>query len=378
MGFWQTGYMEFREVTGDGPNNQVEPKPAAFVCSKCRIEFSSERDLRVHSFEGHAVRRPVLVFRGRECGRSRLTITTATSAHDWEIRSSNIVEVNDVQMSADSAIELLTAQRSGIVDVTLVNSEVVKKSQFEFALAEEDDLDGVDAALARLIDARELSAQAVDDFIMRAMGYRSAERYASGLAFYLYGVLAREELAESGVSGRHGKSEEYESKYDKAVGILGTFDRVPAEAICGIVAFHYNQFQRAMARTKSQRVSEVSLRFQALLHGLPWRSAAIGDAAHPGLDSALSDSAIEQVLIWSALPLDGSAAADVTEALSQISGQLPRDMFKLHLVAAEHSYAAGDLTAASRHAEYLRHSRKAETWYADLQRRLQAQGASKT
>lgn len=377
MGFWHTGYMEFHEETEEGLGAYAGPILPVFSCTRCGVAFSTERDLRVHNFEGHTIQRPVLVFKGRECGRSRLTITTTAAAQDWEIRNSDTIEVNGVRMPAERAVHFLSAQRSGIVDVTLVNSDVVKKSQFEFALAEEDDLEGVDAALGRFIDARELSARAVDDFIMRSMRYRTAERYASGLAFYLYGVLAREGLAESGAGGTSGSSDQYESKYDKAVGILGAFDRVPAESICGIVAFHYNQFQRAMARTKSQRVSEVSLRFQALLHGLPWRNAGIGEAAHSSLDSALSDSAIEQVLAWSALPLDGSATAGVTEALAQISVQLPRDSFKLHLIAAEHSYAAGDLTAANRYGEYLRHSRTAETWYADLQRRLQSQGVSR-
>jgi hypothetical protein len=368
--------MEFHEETEEGLAAYGEPKLPVFSCMRCGVTFSAERDLRVHNFEGHAIQRPVLIFKGRECGRSRLTITTVTGAQDWAICNADSIELNGVRMPTARAVQFLSSQRSGIVDVNLVNSDVAKKSQFEFALAEEEDLQGVDAALRRFIDFGELSARAVDDFIMRSKGYRTAERYGSGLAYYLYGVLAREGLAESGAAGTFGESDHYESKYDKAVGILGAFDRPPAESICGIVAFHYNQFQRAMAKTKSQRVSEVSLRFEAQLKGLPWRAVGIMETTHSSLDSALSDSAIEQVLTWSALPLDGTAAAGVAEAVSQVGVQLPRDAFKLHLVAAEHSFAAGDLTAASQYGEYLRYSRAAETWYADLQRRLQSQGVS--
>lgn len=377
MGFWHTGYMEFHEATGDGPDAHIEPRPITFSCTKCQVEFSTPRDLRVHSFEGHTVQRPVLVFKGRECGKSRLTITAKTSEKDWAIRNADSIQINGVATSIPRAVEVLASQRSGVLDVCLVGSDTVHSSQFEFVFAEEGDLEGVDAALARFMDGGELSVRSIDDFIMRSQSYWTAKRYQSGLADYLYGVLAREGVSESGVRSysRDGGGG-YEGKYDQAVGILGAFDRPPAEAICGIVAFHYNQFQRAMTKTKSQRVAEVSLRFQALLRGQPWRSPGLLQVTHSSLDSALSDSVIEQVLAWSAIPLDGTAANSVAELVSQIDTQLPRDAFKLHLVAAEHALAAGELASASLHGERLRYSREAATWYTDFRQRLQVQGVS--
>ena len=115
----------------------------------------------------------------------------------------------------------------------------------------------------------------------------------------------------------------YQGKYDRAVGILGAFDRPPAEAICGIVAFHYNQFDRAMTKTKSQRVAEVSLRFQAMLTGAHWLDGDLSSSPHSSLDFALSDSLIEQVLEWSALPLDGSASGRVVELVENLASQRP-------------------------------------------------------
>jgi hypothetical protein len=376
MGFWHTGYLEFHEPTGEGPDAHVQPKPPTFSCTKCRVEFSTERDLRVHSFEGHTIQRPVLVFKGRECGRSRLTITTETSVEDWAIRNADSVTINGVATSVASAVETLSSQRSGIFDVSLTSTDAVHTSQFEFAFADENDLEGVDAALERFIYGAELSLRAIDDFIMRSKRYRTAGRYLSGLANYLYGVLAREGIPESGVRGHLRDGGGYEGKYDQAVGILGAFDRPPAEAICGMVAFHYNQFQRAMTKTKSQRVAEVSLRFRSLLTSEPWRPEDLSQSPHSSLDFALSDSVLEQVLAWSALPLDGTAVGGIGDLTSQIDAQLPRDAFKLHLVAAEHAVAAGDLASAGHHAERLRHSGEAETWYTDFRHRLQSQGVS--
>jgi len=366
--------MEFHEPTGEGSSPFAEPKQVTFPCTTCGVEFSTASDLRVHTFEGHPMRRPVLVFNGRECGRSRLTITSETTPKDWVIRTAEAVSVNGKTIPIGGAAEFLSSQRSGVVDVTLSNLDVVQTFQFEFALADMEDLDGVDAALARLVDGGELSRRSIDDFIMRCKQYRTAVRYKSGLANYLYGVLAREGAAAGEGSERSGEGSGYEGKYDQAVGILRSFDRPPAEAICGIVAFHYNQFERAMTKTKSQRVAEVSLRFQALVKGESWLPDALSQSPHPSLDVTLSDSIIEQVLRWTALPLDGTAADDIAELAANIGSQRPYDALKLHLVAAEHALAVGDFPAALRHAESLRHSRLSEKWYRNFRPRVQRQG----
>ena len=63
-----------------------------------------------------------------------------------------------------------------------------------------------------------------------------------------------------------------------------------------------------MTKTKSQRVAEVSMRFQAMLKGEPWPAGDLRAVPASSLDCALSDSVIEQVLAWSATALDGTAA----------------------------------------------------------------------
>lgn len=373
MGFWHTGYMEFHEPTGEGSLAPAAPVPPTYPCSSCGLEFSSERDLRVHRFEGHATPRPILVLQGRECGRSRLTLSTETSTADWVIQNARSVAVNKRLTTVDQAVAFLASQRSGVTEVTLTNGELSRTFQFEFTLADDADLGGVDAALCRLIDGGELSLRSIDDFIMRSKRYPTASRYTSGLANYLYGVLAREGAPESGIL-ENSQGLGYEAKYDRAVGTLGSFDRPPAEAICGIVAFHYNQFDRAMTKTKSQRVADVSLRFEAMLKDESWPIGDLSLSPHTSLDFALSDSVIEQVLEWSAVALDGTAAGDVAELVANLERQRPPDAFKLHMVAAEHYLAVGDFDNAVQHADWLRHSRNTEGWYGRF--RLRVEGVS--
>ena len=123
MGFWHTGYMDFHE-SSEEVRTKPEPRPPTFPCPACGLEFSSERDLRIHSFGGHPQHRPVLVYSGRECGRSRLTVTGTTTPSDWVLRDVGEAWINRVPTSVKEAAQILSTQHSGIVDVTLANGGV--------------------------------------------------------------------------------------------------------------------------------------------------------------------------------------------------------------------------------------------------------------
>lgn len=366
MGFWHTSYMEFHEDlhTEDAP---VETQPLV-ECQTCGAIFISRRDLQVHLFAGHAMRRPILMFRGRECGRSRLTVSTQTTVSDWAIVSADVVRLNGVRLSADEAIHQLAAQRQGVVDVELSNAGSPQRCQFEFALADEEDLSGVDQALRDLIDSGELSTRSIDHFITKSKNFETAAKYLGGLANYLYGVLERE--SRDGHQCSNTNSRGYEARYDKAVNSLRDFDREPAEAICGLVAFHYNQFERAMSKTRSRRVAEVSFRLQSILRSASWDASDIARYPADSLDHVLSDSVTERVISWSGIPLDGTAT-EPDEMASAADHERPADAFKLHLVLSEHYLVAGDTAHALRHAEQLRHTRLAEDWFTSVKRCLE-------
>ncbi len=363
MGFWHTGYFEFHEPE-ELDVERLPPDPR-YVCVSCGTAFFSSRDLDVHRFSGHVRQRPSLILNGRELGKSRLYVTRETRADDWSFANAESVLVNGVTATPLAAATQLAAKRSGYADVIAVNGDVTQSFEFEFALTDDADLHGVDEALFHMIRGNVWGRDSIDSFIMRAKRYESASRYTSGIANYLYGVLAREELADLG-----GDPSRYQGRYDAAVRILGEFDRPPAEAISGLVAFHYNQFDRAMAKTKSGRVSDVSRRFQQLLTGNRARCTDVIDAQHAELDAALSDSTVERVLRLSAIPLDGSADDAVADALIDVREQRSYDQLKLFIVAAEHQLAAADFAAARSSADELRHARFAENWYADFRQRL--------
>lgn len=358
MGFWHTGYFEFHEL--DEP---VLPKPPAkpsHICLVCGAAFFSHRDLDVHEYSGHIRQQPTLILNGREVGRGRLYVTKPTSVHDWVFSNSDSVIVNGERSRPEAAAEILASKSKGFAEVIAQNGDIQQTYQFDFAFADAADLQGVDDALEAVIRGSTLSLGVIDTFIMESKRYPSASRYLDGIANYLYGVLARE----------GGSSERYQSRYDTAVTILGEFDRPPAEAICGLVAFHYNHFEHAMSKTKSARVSDVSRRFTSLLRGRRPSVRGLEQVHHTVLDAALSDSTMERVLRLCAIPLDGSALSEVEDATSAIGGHRPYDQLKLRIIIAEHHLASGNLTAARAQTAELRHYRITENWYASMRARL--------
>lgn len=374
MGFWHTGYFEFHEPDQGIDLGSWTPPPPRYPCKVCGAEFSSEADLRVHAFAGHPTERPVLILNGRECGQRRLMITYQTSESAWVVKNAGAAWINEQRVAVPDALAYLADQKNGVVDVRLGNAQVKRDFQFEFALAEKEDLEGVETALDHLIRGEDLSPYTIDAFIMRSKKYPTAERYCAALAEYLYGLLEREADGEK-LRPDSVYRGAYEDRFDAAVNVLGTFDRPAAEAICGIVAFHYNQFARAMTKTRSDRVAKVAMRFEAMLTGQTWDRGDLASSAHGSLDYALSDAVVADVLRCSAMAIDGTESPlAVNELIALIAGQRPSDEFKLRLIAAEHFLSVGDRISAVRHADVVRY--QAERWYGDFRRRLE-RGARK-
>jgi len=374
VGFWHTGYMEFHEATGEDHDRSLSPpRLPQFPCLDCGLVFSTERDQRTHRFDGHSIRRPMLVFKGRECGRSRLMVTAASSPSDWRPSDVSSISVNGNPSSVTDAAEFLASTKTGVQTVSVANGPLERTFEFDFCLAEEDDLRLVDQALDKLIASRELSRNSIDAFIMRAGRGATARRYREGLASYLYGVLAREGGIDKGQIDTSGEPV-YEQRYNNAVSVLGAFDRPAAEAICGLVALHYNQFDLAVRKTNSHRVSDVAARFRSIIAGRKFATVSLIDRSHGSFDEALSDSVTEDLLSLSAMALDGSATKGLKDVLETVGTLRPADQFKVRLIASEALLASGDIDGARRQSEALRHSRDTDAWYASFRARMQEVG----
>jgi predicted RNA-binding Zn-ribbon protein involved in translation (DUF1610 family) len=373
MGFWHTGYMEFHEPTGMGDEWAPEHKAPEFPCPDCGLVFATERDQRAHRFDGHSTRRPMLVFRGRECGRTRLMVTTPSVPSDWHAADVASISLNGRPSTVVDTAAYLSETKLGVQTVTVANGPLERTFEFDFCLAEDEDLKLVDQALEKLIAGRVLSLSTIDAFIMRAGRGETARRYREGLANYLYGVLAREGNDDRTQTDSSGE-QLYEQRYNRAVDVLGAFDRPAAEAICGLVALHYNQFDLAIRKTNSHRVSDVAARFSSMMTGSRFVTSSLLDRTHGSFDQALSDSVTEELIAVGAMALDGTDQSPLDAVLDQIINLRPADQFKVRLIASEALLAGGDVDGATRHSEALRNYRDADAWYAGFRARLQEVG----
>jgi hypothetical protein len=302
-----------------------------------------------------------------------LVVTSSSSPADWVTSDVESLTVNGRETSTAEAAGFLASVKVGVQTVAVSSGPLERTFEFDFCLAEEEDLCLVDQALEKLISSRELSLNAIDTFIMRAGRGVTARRYREGLAAYLYGVLAREAVEDLGRVDASG-APLYEQRYNSAVSVLSTFDRPAAEAICGLVALHYNQFELAVRKTNSHRVSDVAARFRSLLAGGAFVTTSLADRAHGSFDQALSDSVTEDLLDLGAMALNGTQSSMVTQLLPSLGELRPQDQFKVRLIAAEALLAVGDIDGASRHGEALRHSKETGAWYAGFRTRLQEVG----
>ena len=353
MGFWHTGYMEhheadfFRSLT----LTPAVPAPPRFACPDCSRVFDSVQELESHRFNGHSSRRPVLLLRGLECTRSRLTVSQSTEASDWDPIDCQLVTVNGVALDPTQAVNALAGLSAGVAKIVLHGEHVSEEVDLRFAIAQPDDLDLVDDRLAEMVRRRTLSIAAIESFLAETGDAKSATDYRAGIAQYLYGVLARERASDSFLD-----YDAYRGRFDEAVALLAPFHRAPADAICGLVGFHYNQFDVATARCPETRLAAVADRLSTLISGgsVDVDQLEAGDPSD--LVYVLSDRYTEQVVEWCSMDLTGGASNVCTEIERGLGDQDPMDQLKLRLVAVEHMLAAGDWTRARTVINELRHN----------------------
>ena len=360
MGFWHTGYMEHHEDAFFSafidPREPVSPP--VFPCPDCTRTFLSPEELEVHRFDGHSYTRPVLLLNHRECGRSRFTISEPTAEPDWAVLDASSILVNGEEIPPSKAGSALSSFHEGVVRVVLKGEQSNQSFDLRFAITDYADLQGVDDRLHEMVRGHRLTIGAIEGFLSATEAFRTAGDYRAGIANYLYGVLAREKSPESGL-----KHDEYRERFDQAVALLGGFDRQPADAICGLVAFHYNQFDHAILRTRSARVSWAARRFLHLLEGMDLDVSELVAPERSSIDYVLSDALTEQVLTWASIPLDGTAHEPTIAAIEEaLLDHEPFDQLKLRIVTAEYQLRKGSPETGRKHAAELRHNPVAEEW----------------
>ncbi len=337
MAHWSSGYADFHEEIW-----ALLPEPSGplrLPCRECDATFPKLDALREHIFSSHPVARPVLVYRGVVCGDARLLVQQHTKPSDWEVSHCTWARVDDIEVDPAELGARLTAAR-GIVNVRAGNKRSERTYEFDFSIASDRDLHGVDTAAEQLLASDVLTANAISAFYDRALAFETARNYAGGIAEYLYWLAGRRTGVDPATAVRNRE------KLNRAAHLLGDVHRPLAHAITSVICFHFNHFDDAEHRALSPRLRAVSgrlARMWATKTETVDRSRISGGLAH--LEQLLMDDYTASLVDLCSQPLAG-AASDTVASFDYRSAE-PYDRAKAALFIAEHHIATGDPRAVA-------------------------------
>lgn len=332
LAHWSSGYGEFHEPPYVAP--LTPPTPPVLRCADCSSEFATLDLLREHVLFRHPISRPTLFHRGVQCGDARLLIQRQSDATQWGVVNCTWARVGDTEVQPTDLGEVLSTRR-GIVGVELGNDKSRRHYEFDISVATSGDLEGVDRALADLIENHEVKPNTINDFIVCAQAFPSAQNYSGGIAEYLYWFAARTSEADPETSTRH------RNKLNQAAHLLRDIRRPAADAVTSLISFHLNHFDAAADRALSPRLATVATRLDRMLSDVPGttnRAQVQGELA--GVERLLMDEETAKLLELCSLSLDRDTTNDVV-SFESVRRATP-DTFKVVLFSAEHHLATRD------------------------------------
>lgn len=304
MGFWHTGYAEFHEPTGLDGYVYTPPPPVRYVCEHCAATFNALEALRLHRFEDHPLRQPALWIRGQVVGSLPLIVRSSLRPDDVVVEDAKRCKLNGRIVPLAALGSKLAGLTCEFVELELTKDGVVTCCTLDFRIAQEGHLAKVEEAFLRMARDRELSIEAISRFIRDCHPYDDAKPYYNGVCDYLYGVMAKERSADSGL-----RQDQYVERFVRASEELSGFDRPLARSIRALVAFHFNQFDDAvLLAPQLGSLHQAAATFARLLQAQPWHNPAAAPAPLPAsaVEDLLTDQDTLQVL------------ADISHALANL------------------------------------------------------------
>jgi hypothetical protein len=310
VGFWHTGYAEFHESAGLGDfvYTPTPPPPIRYECEYCEKVFGELEALRRHRFESHPVRQPTLLLRGRPIGGKPARIQTRLKPEDISIEDATKAWINGDSLSTSAIANRLSDFETDYVTIRLENDSVRSEVHLDFRISNEADLKGVERALVHLARKKQLTVDAIGNFNAECRQFHSAMSYCNGIAHYLYGVMAKERSADTGL-----RREEYATRYVQALEDLSGLERPMSRTIQAIVAFHFNHFSDAQTLAPDGALKDTACAFSDLLNGLPWHYEK---AFEPTVNSAVENLFTDQVTL--------EILRDASKGLAELKSMTPK------------------------------------------------------
>lgn len=352
MGFWHTGYMEFKEEFVYSPPSEAIPSPKP-----------------VRPLEPEAIRRPAMYIKEHEVGHQVFHITEPIDPNDIKVKYCNRMRLNGASITNQQLKETLATSRQFFANVELVGLKSTRTTiSLDIQIADEQDLDEIDTTLSAMKNRHRLDLSAIDQFINDTKKCSSALPYCDGVVQYLYGVIAKERHHDCNIP-----FEDYQRYFKSSATKLASYNRPLARIITNLISFHFNQFSDVTQSMDKSRLSIAASIYEMWLNqiesaaNLPRLKGAYPDQIEP----SLTDFQTEDILRCTCWP-------DYRERyLSSISDKInddtlaDYDLYKLHILLAESYKDRGDVKRALKHVKQLAHLIAFEPWVRAMTAKLQ-------
>lgn len=356
MGFWHTGYIDFHQPSGI--EDWCRPAPPTFRCTKCNLQFDNEAALRLHRFQAHPFKRPLLFIRGTEIGSTPLTITRAINPRDVDTGACSTAIVNGIKMSAKELAGTLASIEQDTVRIILEGDGTTASFEVRIEIASDEDMAGVEHVFFGMVRDGRLDMRAIMQFIQEANQFKSAAGYCDGICEYFYGVLAKERSPESSL-----RYDVYREKFTRALDKLRTFDRPIANRVAGLIEFHFNHFSEAVSFSPDSRVGYAAAAFCGWLAGVSqrkWKQGPIVKEVR--IESLLTDWDTERLVRW-VVEEPSTLEGDVAQMEKMLLGNIAEfDRTKLHILLAQIGLSLKNQRQVLSHARELRNSPSVAHW----------------
>lgn len=323
------------------------PQPVRYPCERCGNIFDHPADLAQHILAAHPYHRPVLLLRGVEMGVSPGPVILSTKPDDWQVMHVESVRLNGDAIAAGRIGEYLAAEQTGVHQLELVSHGSRVELRLEFAIAMKEHLEGVERAFSMLIEGHLSDVTRVTHFIDACQQWPTAALYLEGVSQYLFGVLAKDQRGDTGLSHAHHKE-----RFNQAIEALRNNDRPLARLITSVINFSFNHFAGAV-----HSPSPVLNLAAARLAGWAGKPIAVHSAVQSQSTKAFPlDSATEQLTGWLAFsPEAALQELDDIRHASASSAWTPEDRSKaeaLLLASLQHQGASDELRRVARNLQH--------------------------
>ena len=212
------------------------------LCPKCPAEFSREVDLGEHLTTEHPILHP------------HMLVGSARIPANWVIRQPvdtsalQIMNATEVKLgingdlprstSSEGLRQVLDRTRHGVLELHLRTRGASQRYDIRILVPEEKELRRIEDEFTAHLARNDVSVSDVRDFGAVLSVGAGAREYASGLADYVYGVLAKDGAGQTTLP-----FSAFLDKLKRSLGILGPFDRPLAAAVASCIRFNLNDFR---------------------------------------------------------------------------------------------------------------------------------------